>query len=184
MKELFQFNPLKHHLQFIASFCKYYRNNFNEDEFKNQLLQVGRNVTDIYTGSLTAEQIIGQIDAHLTKENIIDYIKYSGYINDQPKAYINILINDGSEWTLTMGENKEKFVHVHPARSSKNVVRVRSNALKTAILINVFTDGGNGMNLKELNRLRRRYPNLPPLKTLNKKSMISLLSKALKDAER
>ena len=50
------FNPLKHHAEFILQQIKYWQQS-DIKEINTELLSVGENLIDLYTGKLTVTQI-------------------------------------------------------------------------------------------------------------------------------
>ena len=71
-----------------------------------------------------------------------------------------------------MGDSREEYIHIHPARYAKDTVRVKANSLKTAILlakhgIYNFQD----LEITELNSFRKKL-SLSPIRSLKAASGI------------
>ena len=75
------------------------------------------------------------------------------------------LPEDGSRWVLRLGDEGDRYVHVHPGRWSPETRRVRANVLKTAVMVLAYTGlhGRNPTELRLVNSVRRRYLGLAPM---------------------
>ena len=75
--EPFQFNPLKHHLSYIKEFIS---GKLSEEEgidvktLVKEVRHIGTSVMDVYTGSLSVQEICSEITDSLQK-NRLDRIK-------------------------------------------------------------------------------------------------------------
>jgi hypothetical protein len=72
---------------------------------------------------------------------------------------------DNSRWVLRMGDERGRYVHLHPGRWSPCSVRVRANVLKTAFLVLCYTGihGGNPRDRDVINEVRRLFLGLSPI---------------------
>jgi len=92
---------------------------------------------------------------------------------------------DKSVWTLRLGENTERHIHLHPGRHSPQTIRVKAATLKTAILCLCLVNAGQTETIETvtINEIRKKYLNEPPIKSFISASglgrMISLLSKKI-----
>jgi hypothetical protein len=157
------FNPLKHHLGFIKDYIE-------EKAGKNadiipiikDLRHLGGSLMDVYTGPLTPEEIIEEIDEFL-KTNYLtefeDFVKWAG-IN--PTEFKSVILSDDSHWVLKYFENEVRFVHSFPARFSPHSFRVKANTLKSAILYLIIV-GKDFITEDDLN-FARAEAGLSPIK--------------------
>src|SRR5262249_49932960 len=72
---------------------------------------------------------------------------------------------DNSRWVLRLGDEADRYVHVHPARWAPETLRVRANVLKTAVLVLAYVGihGGDPLDLTVLNEVRRQFLGRWPL---------------------
>jgi hypothetical protein len=64
-----------------------------------------------------------------------------------------------------MGDESDRYIHVHPARWAPRTCRVRANVLKTAVMVlaHVGLHGGDAMELARVNAVRTEYLGLAPM---------------------
>lgn len=165
------FNVWKHHLGYIC-----YRINEitpgSHNKFssvQNELPTIGDSVTDLYTGSLLPSDISIEVISILKKQKTFRRDIYIDWINENSDHYRLLKLSDGSVWTLRAGNDEEKFVHIHPGRQSFKTVRVRAVTLKTSVIVLAYLhlDDLSLYDLELVNKLRKDFLSLPPLKVLN-----------------
>ncbi len=167
--EPFLLNPFKHHSGFLKSFILKHQNlELTKNELAPYLLKMGNCMIDLYFGDLKIPDIIGEITTLLKHDEIFDKEAYVHYLKSHPKSYWNIKLSDGSEWTLLIGDDDSRYIHIHPARGSKHTVRVRAIALKTALIMKLFhADELDQIDMVFLtNRIRNNYLDESPIKNL------------------
>ncbi len=175
-----EFNPLKHHLDYIRNFLKENKNN-TPANIVRKLKIIGHSATDVYLGRLKVNEILSEISDYLNAHNLFNKNNFFEWVFNNSLKYRIISISDGSNWTLRFGNNPAKFIHLHPARNQPMVLRLKANTLKSALL---FLTVGNGLRNKNysdkiMNNLREIYLALPPLKSLNESSRLEYLIKLL-----
>jgi hypothetical protein len=153
--EPFLFNPLKHHIGFIKEFI-----NINIDKTGADLKSVikdlkplGTSVMDIYTGSLSIRNICRETEEFLLGKDLLNLKAYEVWVGTGRDEYRLIRLSEGSEWTLKFHGNPIRFIHLFPARNSKNTFRVKSNTLKSA-LIYLIIIGKDLVTGDDLNKIR------------------------------
>lgn len=153
--EPFVFNPLKHHLGFIKEFINASIDNPNSDiqMLTKDLKHLGTSVMDVYTGSLPIRTICSEAEEFLKKKDIISRKAFSGWTGTKFDCFRIISLSDNSEWTLKFRDNKERFVHIFPARNSQHTFRVKSNTLKSALIYNIII-GKDLVTGDDLNKVR------------------------------
>ncbi len=154
--EPFVFNPLKHHLEFIREFI-YLRTEGNSNSdiriLIKELKHIGTSVMDVYTGSLSVEQICKEIKDYLIKNNLLEIEKFSLWTGRNSNEFRIISLSDSSGWTLKYHDDNLRFIHLFPARSSIHSFRVKSNTLKSALIYFAMI-GKDYITGEDLNRAR------------------------------
>lgn len=124
------FHPLKHHLGYL----QYFIQNSTEEEFYAMIPRIGASQMDLYCGELNPNSIGQEILGQLIAKGIVTGHDFISFLTDK-QGYQNLTISDGSTWTLLQGDDPERYVHIHPARYAQHCIRVKSGALKTAVLM-------------------------------------------------
>lgn len=178
----FLFNGLKHHRQIISDFIEHsISDKYSSYDLNVQMKIIGKSMIDLYYGDLKEGEITGEIAGLLKKGNNFDNADYHKYIDAAPKKYRTVQISDGSDWTLILGKDKSRFVHIHPSRGSKYTIRTRALSIKTAIMLKVFfTEELQSGNLVSLvNKVRLHFLHDSPIKnelnTIRIKRVLDLL---------
>ncbi len=181
------FNLCKHHLGYI----RYRINDITTNDYpkfnsvQKELLIIGDSVMDLYTGSLLPSDISNEITGILKKQNAFNRRAYINWINESSRNYRLLKLSDGSVWTLRTGNDEEKFVHIHPGRQSVHTVRVRAVTLKTSVIVLAYLRL-NDLYLYDLelvNKLRKNFLSLPPLKVLNAGAGLNKLIGIIRSAD-
>ena len=166
----FLFNALKHHHGFQIDFIEKTKNTGNNHtELKNQLIKIGRLMTDLYYGPLSTMSIGEEIQQNLMLSNFYAKDSYKKFIVITGKKFRTMELSDGSNWTLLIGRERERYLHIHPSRGSKYTIRVGALAIKTAICLQIyFPDKLKTTSLVNLtNEVRNKYLNESPIKNEN-----------------
>jgi hypothetical protein len=162
------FNAWKHHAGFL-------RHRIEEtaakgesalNELAAKLVVIGTELMDLYVGPLTPLTIAEQIISRLRAENQFALAAYQPWVASGGD-YRVLSLDDESSWVLRLGDERDRFVHVHPGRWSPATRRVRANVLKTAVMAVAFVGlhGGDPLDRALVNRVRRDYLNLSPVGT-------------------
>lgn len=180
-----QFNLLKHHLNYIKERINYSIEDETESfiTLKNELLKVGNSQMDIYTGNLSPSSICREILNELHRLEINGIVLYKDWIFSNPQAYQTLLLSDKSKWVLRIGEDEQKYVHIHPARNSFLCIRVKATTLKTAIFASVFSRIKHQVpdNLSIINSVRKEFLKEPPVKSISTARNLIKLIKLIND---
>lgn len=167
------FNPLKHHLNFIKHKIKVWHK-LEGMEVEKELLTIGNNLLDLYTGELNVMEICKEIQKYFTKNHVSNQDEFIRWL--KPYEYKKIMLSDKSVWIIKQGDNPERFIHIHPGKNSVHTVRMRATTLKTAIAIKFnrrIQNNNAPLNLAEVNRVRIEYLSLSPVKHLQPHKGIS-----------
>jgi hypothetical protein len=154
--EPFQFNPLKHHLSQIREFISTWLAEGNKSEIKDlvrELKHIGTSVMDVYSGSLSMNEIYEEVVEFLLKENLSDIKRFSAWTGTNLNDFRLITISDSSQWMMKFHDNEKRFVHFFPARQSPHSFRVKANTLKSAIIYYIII-GKDFITREDLNRGR------------------------------
>ncbi len=165
-EELFthiEFNKLKHRLLSIVEFIQ--KSDLASSQTIAEINKIGHSETDVYIGKLSVSEIFREVVETLRKYDALQFERYKEWLFSEGKDYKEISLSDSSKWTLRLGENPNKFIHIHPSREQKLVLRLNASTLKTAILF-LTANHDKDNNLVEINKLRTEYLNLPPIKSL------------------
>jgi hypothetical protein len=129
-----------------------------------ELVVIGNELMDLYLGALTPAEIGHQVVGQLSANKTLDLDAYRAWIQ-AGGGYRLIDLSDTSRWVLRLGEEVDRYIHVHPGRYSPQTRRVRANVLKTAVLVLAYirVHGGNPMDVTLVNSARRQYLALAPI---------------------
>lgn len=164
------FNCWKHHLQFVKEQIKNQAvAGASEQDLKKVLLVIGESQMDLYLGNLSPLEISIEIINKLNQKKLSDKKNYTNWLSQSTKHYNLIAISDGSVWTLRLGQDEKRYVHIHPGRQSPLTIRVKAHTLKTAIVVAVQAQKMNTTltQLSFINDVRKSFLNLPPLKSIS-----------------
>lgn len=158
------FNPMKHHLSFIISEAENLK--FSSiDEISDKLLVIGDNLMDLYTGKLSVDEILAEIQSVLHRLDVFTREDFCRWISGS--EYKKLILSDSSVWVVKRSVNDENYIHLHPGKRSEFTCRVRGSTLKTVVAC-----WANGKlpekpnQLDEVNQIRCNWLNLSPVKAL------------------
>ena len=129
-----------------------------------QLLVIGTELMDLYTGPLTPAEIGAKVIARLQAEGRLALPAYRDWVKGNG-GYCLLTFDDGTRWVLRLGDEGGRYVHVHPGRWAPQTCRVRANVLKTAVLVlaHAGIHGGDPLDRARVNAVRRDYLGLSPV---------------------
>ena len=163
-------NCWKHHAGFIRNqITLLQKNKISKEELRKLLLIIGESQMDLYRGKLNPKLIANEIINNVKSFGAKSYTSYSKWLSEEGKSYKQMKISDGSIWTLRLGNEKKRYIHIHPGRYSPLTIRVKAVTLKTTIAVRVLVEGSElGLpNLNSINEIRKAFLKLPPLKSLS-----------------
>lgn len=181
----FRFNPWKHHLHWVEEGL--YRILKNPGDLKlrdgiiGNISSINSNYVDIYTGHLTAEQLIQGIGDELKRLEIHDKSEFSSWMGEW--GFKLVTLSDGSVWVLREGADEEFYIHIHPARNSPNIIRIHGNSWKTAVVTKIFYPHLIDIDHVALNEVRVKHLNLSPIKNFNDSQRLQKAMKLLETAK-
>jgi hypothetical protein len=170
-------NCWKHHGGFIKKQIESVKEIKDLDQLKVYLLKIGESQMDLYFGEYSPVKISEEILDYLHSKKPLSSRQYQDWLSKDGKEYQLFELKDKSIWTLRLGENSERYVHVHPGRYSPKTVRVKATTLKTAIFLLCFEQLGDikYFETETVNDIRRKYLDEPPLKSFSKASGLGRL---------
>src|SRR5439155_910547 len=69
---------------------------------------------------------------------------YRAWVEGQGGYGILTFPEDESRWVLRLGDEGDRYVHVHPGRWTPATLRVRANVLKTAVMVLAYVGAHGG----------------------------------------
>lgn len=175
-------NCWKHHAGFIKKQIESVREIKVLDQLKVYLLKIGESQMDLYFGKHTVLEISEQMLNSLHRKKLFSAKLYKDWLSKDGKDYQLIELKDKSIWTLRLGEDAERYVHIHPGRYSPYTVRVKATTLKSAILVLCFEKIGEikTIETETVNQIRKNYLDEPPIKSFSSASGLGRLIDHLK----
>jgi hypothetical protein len=133
--------------------------------FAQELVVIGAELMDLYTGRLSPAAIGEGVLAQLRSLYLVQLPAYRTWLAEGGGYRVLTLAEDASQWVLRLGNEGDRYVHVHPGRWTPQTLRVRANVLKTAVLVSAYTGvhGGDPLDVALVNDVRRRYLGLSPI---------------------
>ena len=176
------FNCWKHHAVFIKKQIESIHTINELEKLGTILLKIGESQMDLYYGKLSPAVISKEIACLLKSKKVYLKEKFNKWLQENNENYQLVTIFDKSVWALRLGENIERYIHIHPGRYSPHTRRVKALTLKTAILTLCCEKMGEPkLSGKELiNDVRKKYLSEPPLKSVSVDSGLGKLLELLR----
>ena len=145
-----------------------HKNNSN-DELRKILLLIGESQMDLYLGKLSPQETSSYMIKELKSKDVFSTKKFLKWIINKGANYRKIVLPDKSIWILREGNEKERYIHIHPGRYSPLSIRVKSLTLKSAIaVIKIFgVERSKNLFLNDVNSVRKEILIQPPLKSIS-----------------
>lgn len=169
----YTFNIIKHYLTGARELCrKAAKSKEQEHQFLEEMNKTGSNLLDVYTGNLELQDITKDISGQLKKLNAYSREGLNKHLKN--KEYIVLKIIDESHWIVRIGNDENRYIHIHPGRTGKHVKRFHSNAWKTALFMFYLKMAYNHEinTLEDINQIRVSHLQLSPMKRLKSNSRI------------
>jgi hypothetical protein len=159
------FNAWKHHRNHIISrITSVSSTALGRQEIMQGLAVIGNSVADLYLGHLSPDEICSEIISMLKTGGNYEPGHYSPWLS-QNKGYRMVSLSDASRWTLRLGNDESRYIHIHPGRYSPNTIRIKALTLKTIVVTVYWCRIKNEKaNLGIINQARLELLNEPPLK--------------------
>ena len=169
-----RFNPLKHHRNYILEILK----STSPGEIIALLDAVCNNYIDIYTGTMTPKSIGNAVISILKSQQALQSGDFNQWVNTK-SGYRKIVLEDLSEWIVRKGNEPERYIHVHPARTGTSTIRFKGSTLKTVYLLKTISPEIPSLN--NVNNIRKQI-GLSPVKKLERnKGILNCYEKFFKD---
>ena len=136
------------------------------DALPGQLLVMGTELMDLYTGAMLPGQIGEAVVRALRQQHRLAWDEYRPWLEAGGGYRVLTLAEGGSCWVLRLGEAGGRYVHLHPGRRTPHTRRVRANVLRTAVMVlaHAAVHGGDPLDVSRINRVRRLFLGLAPIK--------------------
>lgn len=158
-----RFNQFKHHRNYILSLLDV----ATAEDIIGMLGTVCNNYIDIYTGAITPENIVNDVVEMLKSDQLLHFDDFSDWVASK-NVYQQLKLKDQSEWVIRMGDLADRYIHIHPGRTGKFIVRFKGSTLKTIYLLKVgFKGPGETPSLEKVNQIRMQV-GLSPVKRLDR----------------
>jgi hypothetical protein len=170
-----KFNCWKHHSDFIKKQIEHYGNkNISAEELKKTLLVIGESQMDLYVGKLSPQEICDELLSRVKLAGVLAFKEYKKWLFETGNQYKLMKISDRSVWTLRLGSEEERYIHIHPARYSPDTLRVKALTLKTAIAVLIISYKNNArlVDTLQINAIRKSVLNAPPVKKVSSNSAV------------
>jgi hypothetical protein len=130
----------------------------------SELVVIGAKLMDLYTGAYSPAEVGRLVLEQLERDGQRELSAYRDWVQAEG-GYRMVTLPDASAWVLRLGEEDDRYVHVHPGRWVPQTRRVRANVLKTAVMVlaDVGLRGGEPLELALVNRVRKEYLGLAPM---------------------
>jgi len=170
-----KFNCWKHHSDFIKKQIKLYRcENISVEELQKALLVIGESQMDLYVGKLSPQEICDELLSRLKLTGVLAFREYKKWLFETGSEYKLMEISDSSVWTLRLGKEEERYIHIHPARYSPVSLRVKALTLKTAIAVLIinYENKPTLLDTLQINAVRKNVLNSAPVKKVSSNSAV------------
>lgn len=158
-----KFNPFKHHWRFFT----HYTHKRPLAEVIKSLDAVCNNYIDFYTGLLSPPEVCNQVVNLLKQARHFQMNSFEQWLAEV-KYYRVLSMSDESQWIVRRGEEEERYIHIHPARTGPHTIRIKGSTLKTVVMMRQFINiHGDELNLEVVNAARRQI-GLSPVKSLHR----------------
>jgi hypothetical protein len=132
--------------------------------FAAELVVIGNELMDLYLGELCPAEIGRQVVEQLTADTCLSSSSFRLWVQSGG-GYRMVDLSDRSRWVLRLGDEADRYVHVHPGRYSPHTRRVRANVLKTGAMVLAYVNvhGGDARDIQLVNNVRGKYLALAPI---------------------
>ncbi|OWK44475.1 hypothetical protein FRUB_02407 [Fimbriiglobus ruber] len=135
----------------------------------DEMVVIGTRLMDWYHGPLSPDAIGARVLAQLADADRLAVEPFRVWVDANAGYALVTLTDDGSRWTLRLGPEDGRYIHLHPARYSPGTTRVQANTLKTALLSFAVAKQTerDPADVAVVNEARARYLALPPIPSLD-----------------
>jgi len=158
-----RFNPMKHHRNYMLDMLA----SASPEAIIRSLDAVCNNYNDIYTGEISPGAIGKKIIRILKDEKVFSKEDFARWLNAH-NGYRKLQLPDSSEWIVRLGNEDERYIHLHPSREGKHTKRFKGSSLKTVFLLRaLLKDSVCLVTLENVNQVRLQI-GLSPIKKLDR----------------
>ena len=170
-------NCWKHHLGFIINEINSYKLEELPGKLSADLLNIGNSTTDLYTGNITPAKAAKIAIDLLQKKGVYPQDIYEKWILDSMDKYRTVKFPDQSVWVFRIGNNHERYLHIHPGRYVPFTLRVKATVLKSVIgtMVLLRLSDERQELFTTVNQARKTFIGLSPVKSLKRGSELDKL---------
>ena len=143
------FHALKHHLVSLKQFV-ILNNTKPIEPVLHQIKSLGESTFDMYIGVLSYKEIIDETTQYLKTNQLFEAELYKQWI-ELNNGFSTFELSDKTLMTLRYLP-KESYIHLHPCRYAQQTIRIRANAMKTAMALRLLMD--NPTSVENINKAR------------------------------
>ena len=175
-------NCWKHHLQFIAGKINEQVNSNKLFKLNEALLKIGNSTLDLYCGNISPGEVAKFSLHFLNKSGYYSFENYKKWITESKQGYRSASLPDRSVWIFRIGDDPERYIHIHPGRNVPNTIRVKATVLKIAIcaISESKISECDPSSIECINRVRKKYLDLAPSKNIRTGSALSKIITLIK----
>jgi hypothetical protein len=157
-------NTWKHHAGVLRQRIQTAIESGDLQTLANGLVVIGTDLVDFYLGPLSPAEIGRQVVDLLAVQHRLEREAYESWVL-AGSGYQMVTLSDDSRWVLRLGNEPDRYLHVHPGRYAEHTRRVRANVLKTAALALAYAGihGGKPCERTLVNAVRQQYLGLAPI---------------------
>ena len=157
-----RFNSLKHHRNYLLSVLEL----VSEEQLGRLLDPVCNNYVDVYTGRFSPEEIVAQVLFFLQEKKVFEPENFKYWL-DQHAGFQRLRLDDESEWIVRLGNEADRYIHLHPSRNGLFTVRLKGSTLKTNCLLKKIAIVSPELVTLETVNLARAKTSLSPVRKLD-----------------
>lgn len=143
------FHVLKHHLPSLKQFVLFNKNT-PVPSILPQIKSLGNSTFDMYIGALDVGSIHDETTQYLTTHLVLEEALYQQWINKHD-GFREFTLSDKTAMTLRYLP-QQTYIHLHPSRHTHNTLRIKANAMKTALLLHILDY--DATNINHINKIR------------------------------
>ena len=160
-----RFNAFKHHRNYILGLL----GSATPELIASLVETVNNNYVDIYYGAMTPEAISYAVIDILKSKKVLQEEAFTPWVETN-KGFRHLTLEDQSEWIVrrSVEDEKEQYIHLHPARTGPFSIRYKGSTLKTVYLLKANSRVAKATPSLELVNRLRSLAGLSPVKDMRR----------------
>lgn len=152
------FHHFKHHLNHLKAWVATNKSCVSSETVL-AIKTLGSSQLDMYCGALSIDEIKQQAADFLLNTGITTIDEYRHWVGNSYKLFT---LSDGSSFTMRYLEHATP-IHIHPSRHTQHTIRIKANALKSAVGYLLTNSHEDDINIQALNNHRKQHLHLSPI---------------------